>query len=420
MTLKTDTDCLIIGGGIVGMTCALAAAQAGATVTLVDLSAPDEAFANDRDLKFDGRGYAIAASSYNMMIALGVSDHLNGKTGPIDDILISDGEPGCAPSPLTLHFDSRDIADAGIAKPMGYMIEARHLRAALLAQIARTDAITWKAPARVVGHSALSSHAQITLDDGSTLSAKLIIAADGRGSHMRKSAGIAVTGWDYAQRGIVTTVAHARPHNNIAHELFLPGGPFAILPLADDAQGCHRSNIVWTDSARAAKAACALPDDLFAAELARRFGDFLGSVTPITPRRAHPLGLQIAKAYSAPRLCLIGDAAHAIHPIAGQGLNMGLRDVAALADVIADARTAGQDIGAAKALDAYSQWRKFDNHLLASATDIFNRLFSNAIPPVQHLRRLGLGAVDKMPTARKFFMKEAAGMNGELPSLLRR
>lgn len=412
MTQKNlHSDIAIVGGGIIGMCAALAAARTGASITIIDASAPQAQVAPD----FDGRASAIAASSYRMLTALGVTQRFTAPSGPILDILISDGEAGQTPSPLTLHFDSRLNSEDGIAAPMGYMVENRHMRAALMDAISDTPNISWHAPARVSASEAGS----LTFDDASVLTAKLVIAADGAQSQLRRGAGIDVTGWEYGQAGIVTTVSHDLPHDGVAHELFLPAGPFAILPLADDPDGTHRSSIVWTDSLRAAQAAMALPDALFEAELARRFGDFLGAVKVIAPRWSYPLGLQIAKNYTAERLLLIGDAAHRIHPIAGQGLNMGLRDVAALADVLMEAHEGGQDFGGAQTLMRYAQWRRFDNHLLAGATDIFNRLFSNSIAPLQHARRLGLAAVDKIAPARKFFMKEASGETGDLPSLMR-
>ena len=407
-----QTDIAIIGAGMIGLCAALACARTGRSVTLIDKAAPHMQLMPD----FDGRASAIAASSYRMLSALGVTDYLSAPSGPIMDILISDGEAGQTPSPLTLHFDSRQTSDDSVgAQPMGYMVENRHLRAALMDAISDAPNIHWRAPA----HVRSAEDGLITFDDGEALEARLVVAADGASSAIRRGAGIGVTGWDYGQSGIVTTVSHELAHGGVAHELFLPAGPFAILPLADDEAGIHRSSIVWTDSVRAAKAAMALPIDMFEAELARRFGDFLGRVKVCAPRWSFPLGLQVATDYTAPRLVLVGDAAHRIHPIAGQGLNMGLRDVAALADVLQGAVDSGQDIGAGLALSEYQRWRRFDNHLLAGATDIFNRLFSNSIAPLKHVRRLGLSMVDKTAPARAFFMKEASGETGELPSLMR-
>ncbi len=402
--MTASYDMAIIGGGLTGLTAALACASKGARVALFDREDPSAYM----DKGFDGRASAIAASSFQMYRHLGIAKALGGDAQAITNILISDGDAGQMPSPLTLHFDSRDIGGA----PMGYMIENRRLRKALLGAIDGHPNIVLIAPADITHIERSERFASVRLASGQEMKTALIVAADGRNSFCRRSAGIEVTTLPYKQKAIVTTVAHEKPHHSTAHELFLPSGPFAILPLTE-----NRSNIVWTDSPRAVDAAMALPDDAFASELARRFGDFLGRVTPCAPRWAYPLSLQLAEKYTDIRLALIGDAAHAIHPIAGQGLNMGLRDAAALADVVGDAVFAGLDIGAN--IDDYALWRNFDNSVLAGATDIFNRLFSNNIAPIKHARRLGLGLIDRATPARKLFMKEAAGQIGDLPTLLR-
>ena len=417
--MKRNSDIIIAGGGIVGLTCALAISHKtgeALKITVLDASDPSEQLS----VKFDGRASAIAASSWTLFEHLGIASALEGQVQPIRDILISDGDAGQTPSPLTLHFDSRDQNPNvnGSVKPMGMMAENRHVRAALYKALLARENIRLHSGAKVVDHTGDESSAEVTLTDGRTFKSKLLIAADGRNSQIRKRAGIETTGWDYAQMGIVTTVSHERPHEGVAHELFLPAGPFAILPLPDDEQGRSRSSIVWTDSARAAKAAKALPDALFEAELARRFGQHWGRVCVIAPRHIYPLGLQMAKQYTAARTVLVGDAAHAIHPIAGQGLNMGLRDVAALADVVSAALVEGRDIGDAQLLTQYESWRRFDNQLLSLATDIFNRAFSNRFAPLVHARRIGMSAVDRLAPARKFFIKEAAGETGTLPTLL--
>lgn len=415
-----SSDILIAGGGIAGMAAALAiiARNPHISVTVLD-AAPQGQSAPD------GRAYAIAQSSFKMLEHLGVAARLSGHFQPMNDILISDGEAGQTPSPLTLHFDSAQLrGEDGLSGPMGYFIESAHLSAALTAQINESSAITWRAGVKVTGHKIEGEAVLVSTDSAGDFTAKLLIAADGAGSPARRRAGIDVITTAYNQMGIVTTVTHELPHEGVAHELFLPSGPLALLPLPDDENGNHRSSIVWTEKTRAAKAAMALPDDLFEAELARRFGDHWGVMkvcaqNGVMSRRAWPLHLQMAKAYHAPRLALLGDAAHVIHPIAGQGLNMGLRDAAALADVIADAHAEGRDIGGDIALTDYGQWRNFDNQGLALSTDLLNRLFSNTISPLKHLRRLGIAAVDKAAPARSFFMREAAGQTGERPVLLR-
>lgn len=403
--MNSSYDIAIIGGGLVGLTAALACASKGAHVALLDR---DDLAANLTP-DYDGRASAIAASSFQMYRRLDIASALGDDAQPIHDILISDGDLSTGVSPLTLHFNS---IQAGTG-PMGYMVENRKLRAALVKTINAHDAIDVYAPVQIDKIGRNKQRATVTCASGDIIEAKLIAAADGRNSFCRRKAGINVTTLPYKQKAIVTTVEHEADHQGIAHELFLPSGPFAILPLTG-----KRASIVWTDSPRAVDAAMALNDDMFAAELARRFGDFLGAVKPCAPRWSYPLSLQMAERYTDERLVLLGDAAHAIHPIAGQGLNMGLRDAAALADVLSETLKAGLDMGGAS-LGDYEIWRNFDNRVLAGATDVFNRLFSNNIAPIKHARRLGLGLIDNITPARTAFIKEAAGQMGDLPSLLR-
>lgn len=412
--MKTDYDILIVGGGLVGLTVALATSQAGFRVGVIDIAKPSDQLAESHD----GRASAIATASFRMMRALGVAGALregdDSHAGPINKILVSDGEAGSAPSPLNLFFDAAQISETNAGEPLGYMVENRRMRHALHACTKMQDTIRWIAPARVQTIEAGSAKTDIGLADGRRFSCKLLIGADGRNSFVRKQAGIGVISWPCHQKAIVTTVGHELPHHGIAHELFLPSGPFAILPLTG-----NRASIVWTETPRAAEAAMALDEAQFAAELARRFGDFLGDVKPIAPRWCYPLSFQHAKTYTDQRLVLVGDAAHAIHPIAGQGFNMGLRDAAALAEILVQARAHGRDIGDNLTLAEFEHWRKFDNTVLTHACDVFNRLFSNRIGPLKHARRLGLGLVDKIAPARSFFMREASGQVGDLPPLLR-
>ncbi|MEP3889284.1 MAG: UbiH/UbiF/VisC/COQ6 family ubiquinone biosynthesis hydroxylase [Hellea sp.] len=398
--MDTQFDIIIIGAGLTGLTTALACAHKGASVCLLDAVHPDK---DD-----DGRASAIAASSFAMLEHLGVAKLLGGQIQPIADMLIADGAVGDV-SPLTLHFDSLDAGG-----PTGYMIENTVLRKALLSRIDNSDKIDLRAPVEIINALRGANGATVTLKTGSPLTAALLVAADGRNSALRRDAGIDVQRFAYDQKAIVTTFKHELPNDGVAHQIFFAGGPLALLPLTN-----NRCSIVWSDTARAVDAAMALGAPAFTAELARRIGGFLGEINLSAPRQAYPLSLQMAERYTDTRLALVGDAAHAIHPIAGQGLNMGLRDAAALADVIAESRAAGLDLGGA-AIDDYEAWRNFDNKMLGASTDILNRLFSNNIAPLRHARRMGLAAVNRLKPAQQFFMKEAAGETGDLPSLLRR
>ena len=398
--MKTDFDIIIIGAGLVGLSAALACAYKGASICLLDAAAPEKTD--------DGRASAIAASSYTMLEHLGAAEALKGQAQPITDMLIADGAVGDV-SPLTLHFDSAEVDG-----PTGYMVENNILRRALLNLVQKNEAIEFLAPIDIKDTSRTVKTATVTLGDTTELTASLLVAADGRNSGLRQKADIDVQRFAYEQKAIVTTFEHELPHDGVAHQIFFAGGPLALLPLTD-----NRSSIVWSDTARAVDAAMALGDMAFTAELARRIGGFLGEIKLCAPRQTFPLSLQMAERYTDNRLVLVGDAAHAIHPIAGQGLNMGLRDAAALADVVAESWSVGLDLGGASIGD-YEAWRNFDNKMLGASADVLNRLFSNNIMPIRHARRLGLAAVNRSKTAQKFFMKEAAGETGDLPSLLRR
>jgi 2-octaprenyl-6-methoxyphenol hydroxylase len=256
--------------------------------------------------------------------------------------------------------------------------------------------------------------AAVTLADGAVLTARLLVGADGRQSGTAARAGIRRTGWDYGQTAMVCAIAHDRPHNGVAHQFFMPPGPLAILPLTG-----NRSSIVWSETAANAAAFNALPDDAYLAMLRPRFGDFLGQITLAGARYTYPLNLTLANSFVAARLALVGDAAHGLHPIAGQGLNAGLRDVAALADVLETARTRGEDIGAADVLARYQRWRRFDTATLALTTDLTNRLFSNDNPLLRAVRNIGMGAINAAAPLRRTLQREAAGLRGDLPRLMR-
>jgi len=408
------TDVVIAGAGMAGATAALACAHAGLKVALVD-PLPFDAMLEPT---FDGRASAIAWSAFRQWRVLGLGDELAPHACRIDRILVTDGRsPGAAsgpPAPLFLKFDAAEIAGRSEGEPMGWMLENRHIRAASARAVLASPDITVLAPLSVTGVEAGPAGARVSLSDGRTAEAPLVVAADGKSSFIREQAGIGVTGWEYGQCGVVATVRMERDHDNTAHEYFLPGGPFAILPLTGS-----RASLVWTEPKDRAGALRTASPEAFQAHLNRRFGDFLGRVEAVGPRFVYPLSLWLSEAMCAPRIALLGDAAHAIHPIAGQGLNLGLKDAAALAEVLADASRLGEDIGAEAVLERYARWRRFDNTTVAAATDVFVRLFSNDQPLVRAARGIGLAVVNNLGPARRFFMTEAGGALGDLPKLLR-
>ena len=396
-----EADVLIVGGGLVGGTLAGALAGAGMEVVVVDRQAPSAALR----AVFDGRYSAIALASRRVLSTIGLWADLAPAAAPIQEIRVSEGD-----SLFFLHYDHRETGD----EPFGFMVENRAFRQALARRLPERPGVTLLAPAGVASLERVAGGVTARLEDGRVLSAAVAVGADGRASSTREGAGIRVTNWSYKQSGIVCTVEHERPHGFIAHEHFLPAGPFAILPIPG-----NRSSIVWTEHADLAPALMALDDDGFLTELERRFGDFLGRLRVVGPRWAYPLSLQFAETATARRLALVGDAAHAMHPIAGQGLNMGLRDVAALAEALIDARRLGLDVGDAAVLERYQRWRRFDNTLMLAATDALNRLFSNDFAPLRLARDVGLAVVDRLGPLKRVFMRQAMGLTGELPRLMR-
>ncbi len=401
-----QTEVLIVGGGLTGMTLAAGLAGAGVDTVVVD-AAPRDARV---DRGYDGRASAIAFGSAQVFRAIGLWPRLEAEASPILDIRVADGTLAAGPSTLFLHYDHREIGDDAF----GYMIENRIMREALFGLADRLTNLHHLAPANVVRLDRRATGVSAELEDGRTISAAIVVGAEGRASPTRAQAGIRIARVPYAQTAIVCTVAHERAHDGVAVEYFLPGGPFAMLPMT-----AQRMNIVWTEDEERAAPLFALDDAAFLAELRRRFGGWLGELALVGPRFCYPLSLQLAQRYTDARLALVGDAAHAIHPIAGQGLNLGLRDVAALAEAIIDARRLGLDIGAAEVLRRYERWRRFDSVLLAAVTDGLNRLFSNDLPPLRAARDLGLAAVGRLPPLKRFFMRHAMGVVGELPRLVR-
>ena len=405
----TDLSCdiLIIGGGLVGGTLGCALAKHGLKTVVVDV----EEMTDMLDVAFDGRCSAIAQSSQKVLEAVGLWDVLGPTANPMDDIHVTDGD-----SLVFLHYDHTDIGD----QPFGWMVENRMIRQALFEVVPTLENLTVIAPDRVESLERDATSATATLKSGQTIRASMAIGCDGRGSKTRDDANIKLTSWSYKQVGIVCTVEHERPHNNIAHEHFLPSGPFAILPLkgTDAKPGCQ-SSLVWTEREDLAPILMKLDEDDFVEELKLRFGDFLGDVKVVGSRFAYPLSLQFAEESTGQRLALAGDASHGMHPIAGQGLNMGLRDVAVLAEVLVDAHRLGLDVGDAFVLEKYEQGRRFDNHLMLAMTDVLNRLFSNNITPLKLARDVGLAIVEEIPPVKKFFMRHAMGTVGDLPRMMR-
>ena len=393
-------DIAIVGGGMVGLTLALGLEGVGARVAVIERASLDDM----AEASFDGRGSAIAAGSQRILDGTGLWELLQEDAEPILEIRVADGA-----SQLFLHYDHREVGEG----PLGWIVENAHIRRAFAQAVALSDVIVFEntalADARFEARSTT-----LKLVDGRTVDATLAIAADGRQSALRKLAGIEAVRWSYPQTGIVCAVTHEAPHHGIAHEHFLPSGPFAILPMTR-----NRSSIVWTERNDLAPAILELDDDDFSAELKRRFGDFLGDVRVGPQRWAYPLSVVHARDYVAPRVAAVGDAAHAIHPIAGQGFNLGLRDVAALAEIIVDRLRLGLDPGDTEALMRYQKWRKPDNMMMIAATDSLNRLFSNDVAPVRMARDTGLALVNQLPPLKRVLMRHAMGLVGDLPRLTR-
>lgn len=422
-TLGFDADVILSGGGLVGQTLALALDQAGLSVAVIDASKPSDTLAP----AFDGRAFAIAFASYRMWRALGLGDQLDEVAQPIEQIMVTDGKLGRGPSLLHLHFDggelgapasSRQTDGAGkmpaVRDAMGFMLEARHVRMALDSGVRARPSIKMIQPMSVSAIERDPAGVTVTLADGRKLRAPLLVGTDGRRSFVRGAVGIRTIGWDYPVTAIVATIMHEKPHDAVAHEFFLPNGPFAILPLKG-----NRSNIVWAEPRAAAEALLKMNERDFLAELTKRFGTFLGELSLEGPRFGYPLSLQMAERMIDQRVCLAGDSAHGIHPLAGQGLNLGLKDCAALAECIADGVALGLDPGDVSILERYQRWRRFDNVTMALGMEFFDKLFSNDIKPLRAARTLGLAAVNAVGPARRFFMKYAGGGAGDLPKLLR-
>ncbi|CAO3448731.1 2-polyprenyl-6-methoxyphenol hydroxylase [Azospirillum argentinense] len=402
---EITTDVVVLGGGLAGLSMAAALATAGVPVVCIDRDSPDRQAGDD----FDIRTTAVAYASMKVLEGAGVWKHMEPDAGPILDIRVADQF-----SPLFVHYDHTELTWDGKNQPFGWILDNKDMRRALFARARELPGLHHLAPAQAVSIERSRAGATVKLADGRVVKARLVVGADGRRSLARESAGIKLRTWAYDQTAIICTIRHSEPHNGVAVEHFLPNGPFAVLPMTG-----NRSSIVWSEKRSLVDMYLKLPEDQFIGELTRRSGGYLGDIELVTRRDAWPLSVLLAERFIAERVALIGEAAHAIHPIAGQGLNLGLRDVAALAEVIVDAHRLGLDVGSPEVLARFQRWRRFDTVLLAVVCDGLVHLFSNNIPPVKLARDVGMAVVNRLPPLKRFFMKHAMGVVGELPRMIK-
>lgn len=403
--MNEKRDLLIIGGGLVGMTLALAAARKGFSSHVVDRADPGSLTAEG----FDGRASAISTASWNLFTNIGIADRLEPYGCSIASIAVSDQmKPGRI-----------DFTPAPHDGTLGRMFANRQLRLALFEAAEQEPLIAWHAPVDVVTRDRGEFGVSATLGDGTVLEAALMVGAEGRVSPSREEEGLKMAKWDYHHRAIIVGLTHSRSHDNVAWEIFYPDGPFALLPMLDGPDGTHRSALVWTVSENDAAGVLKLSDRAFLAEVIKRMGDIMGEVTLNSQRSSYPLSLQHTARLTGERLALVGDSAHGMHPIAGQGLNLGLRDVGALVEVLEEARRLGLDPGDAQALKRYENWRALDSLMVMGATDGLTRLFGLRGRTASAIRRLGMAGVQRIPMLKHWFMDEARGVSGDAPALLR-
>jgi 2-octaprenyl-6-methoxyphenol hydroxylase len=437
ITGDDEAELIVVGGGLVGLTLAIACAEGGIRTIVVEAESAEALVSS----AYDGRSAAIAYGSQQVLQAIGAWDGIAPHAQPILDIRVTDGGWHIkGESHGYVHYSHLDLLDRKpaaqpsdpdiimacepepAAAPFGYIVENRVTRIALLARAQHCANLKHLAPHMVTALDLASDAARVTLQDGSVLTAQLVVAADGKQSALRRMAGIAAREFGYSQTAIVCTVTHEKPHNGVAHEHFLPAGPFAMLPMTDeirtDGTVRHRSSIVWSEDPRLVPMLLQLDDDAFGKEIERRFGSSLGQVRPLGLRFSYPLTMVLADTYVRPRFALTGDAAHGIHPIAGQGFNLGVRDVAALAEVLVDAARAGLDLGAMEVLDRYARWRRFDNLMLSTFMDGLTRLFSNDFAPLRIARDLGFAIFNRTMPLKRLAMRHAMGIVGKLPRLV--
>ena len=396
------SDLVIVGGGLNGSLLALAAAQSGLSATVVD-RAPIGA------VQADGRAYSISYSSAQLFHALGLWDDLESHAQPMLDIRVSEGRVGQGAAPFVMHFDHHELEEG----PMGYLIEAKDLTPVLDKAVAALGRIEWIAEAEAVAQDVTPAGIALTLSNGERREARVLVGCDGRASKVADRAGIKRISWAYSQTGIVATIAHDLPHKGAAHQLFTATGILAVLPLTG-----NRSSIVWSEENTRATDLIGLDDAMFTAVLQEQVGGYLGQISLEGARFSYPLGLQLARDFVADHVALVGDAAHGIHPLAGQGLNLGFRDIATLVEILIEARRRGEPINSATVLKRYEAWRRPDALTMAAATDSLHRIYQKQNPLISSARNLGMGIVNAVPGLRRGFMRNAAGLSGELPKLL--
>ena len=413
--MEFDSDILIIGGGLTGSLAAIALSDIGLTSTVVDIEAPKDMLAEP----FDGRTTALAYAGGRMMQKLGLWDGMLEGASPINDILVTDGVPkgrftdGHVASGF-LHFDSRELGSGDEATPLGWIIENRLMRHVFFDAMEKDEKINLIAPARCKRMIAHAGHAEVELTDGRRLTGQLVIAADGRPSPLREQAKIKSTSWKYSQSGIVCTIKHEKDHLGIAQEIFLPSGPFAVLPLNN-----NRASLVWTEKQDRVGAYMAMDRASLLEEIKKRVGPYLGEMEIEGPVWSYPLSFHIATKFYGERMVLMGDAAHGVHPIAGQGYNLGVKDIAVLRDVMLETIQSGLDIGHGTQLEKYDRWRRFDATSLGFGMDALNKLMSTDNSLLRKVRSTGMAVVNKIDPLRKSFMKQAGGDLGDLPVLMR-